>query len=82
MKLKKLLNVMTMSQPIKIIAVNGNVTKQSLVFNMSDTFYKALVDSLKNYKVHSIRHVHDDLIRVPENQDYIEIMIIGGNDND
>lgn len=80
MKLKKLLDVMTMSQPIKIVSVNGNVTEKSLVFTMSDPFYKALMSTLKNYKVHSIRHVHDDLIRVPEQQDYIEITIIGGTD--
>ncbi len=79
MKLKKLLDVMTMSQPVKIIAVDGIVTQRSQVLRMSDKFDRPLLETLENYKVHSLRCVHDDLA-TPENQDYIEIMIIGGND--
>lgn len=70
---------MTMSQPVKIIAVDGIVTQRSQVLRMSDKFDRPLLETLENYKVHSLRCVHDDLA-TPENQDYIEIMIIGGND--
>lgn len=80
MKLKKLLDVMTMSQPVKIIAVDGIVTQRSQVLRMSDKFDRPLLETLENYKVHSIRCVHDELA-TPENQDYIEIMIIGGKES-
>ena len=79
MKLKKLLNVIVMSQPLKIISVNGNVTKKTRVVSMSDKYDIPLIESLKDFKVHSIRHVHNDL-ELLEYQDYIEITLIGEND--
>ena len=81
MKLKKLLNVMVMSQPLKIISVNGNITRKTLVVRLSDKYDRPLLESLEEFKVHSLRHVHDDLEQ-PENQDYIEITLMGGHDND
>ena len=81
MKLKKLLNVTVMSQPLKFISTNGRVTRRTSIVRLSNKFDKPLIESLEGYKVHSIRHVHDDLEQ-PENQDYIEITLIGGHDND
>lgn len=79
MKLKKLLNVMTMSQPIKIVLTTGAVTKCSPVVRLSSDFDRPLLESLEEFKVHSLRHVHDD-VEQPENQDYLEIVLIGGTD--
>lgn len=81
MKLKKLLNVMVMSQPIKFVTTNGRVTTRSQVVSLADKFDIALIESLEEFKVHSIRHVHNDFEN-PENQDYIEITLIGGQNND
>ena len=81
MKLKKLLNVMVMSQPIKFVTTNGRVTTRSHVVSLADKFDRALIESLEEFKVHSIRHVHNDFEK-PDYQDYIEITLIGGNDND
>lgn len=81
MKLKKLLNVMNMSQPIKIVSTTGAVTKRTPVVRLSSDFDRPLLESLENYEIHSLRYVHNDFEN-PENQDYLEIMIIGGNDND
>lgn len=81
MKLKKLLDVMFISQSIRIIAVDGIVTQRSQLLRLSDKFDRPLLESLEKYKVHSLRCVHDELA-TPENQDYIEITLIGGNDND
>ena len=81
MKLKKLLNVMVMSQPIKFVTTNGRVTTRSQVVSLADKFDSALIESLEEFKVHSIRHVHNDFEK-PDYQDYIEITLIGGNDND
>lgn len=77
MKLKKLLKVLAYRQPIRVVAVNGNVTRHDNV-QYWDEYYKPLYESLAEFKVKNVRHVHDDLIRVPEHQDYIEITIIGG----
>jgi hypothetical protein len=81
MKLKKLLNVMVMSQPIKFVSTNGRVTKRTPVVSLDDKFSRPLIESLEEFKVHSIRHVHNDFEK-PDYQDYIEITLIGGNDND
>lgn len=81
MKLKKLLNVMVMSQPIKFVTTNGRVTTRSQVVSLADKFDRALIESLEEFKVHSIRHVHNDFEK-PDYQDYIEITLIGGNYND
>jgi len=81
MKLKKLLNVMVMSQPIKFVTTNGRVTTRSQVVSLADKFDRAFIESLEDFKVHSIRHVHNDFEK-PDYQDYIEITLIGGNDND
>lgn len=81
MKLKKLLNVMTMSQPVRFVTTNGTTIQRTPVVSMDDKFDRPFIESLEDYKVHSIRHVHDDFQK-PENQDYIEITIIGGNEND
>lgn len=81
MKFKKLLKVIRPTQAIKIVSTNGVVTKRTPVVRLSSDFDRPLLESLEHYKVHSLRHVHNDFEN-PENQDYIEIMIIEGNDND
>lgn len=81
MKLKKLLNVMVMSQPIKFVTTDGRVTTRSQVVSLADKVDRALIESLEEFKVHSIRHVHNDFEK-PDYQDYIEITLIGGNDHD
>ena len=79
MKLKKLLKVLAYRQPIRVVAVSGNVTRHDNV-QYWDEYYKPLYESLAEFKVKNVRHVHD--LEQPENQDYIEITLIGGNDND
>lgn len=81
MKLKKLLKFIRPTQAIKIVSTTGVVTKRTPVVRLSSDFDRPLLESLESYKVHSLRHVHNDFEN-PENQDYIEILIIGGNDND
>jgi hypothetical protein len=78
MKLKKLLNVMVMSQPLKFVLTNGRVTQRTPVVRLDDKFNGPLIESLEEYKVHSLRHVHNDFEK-PDYQDYIEITLIGGN---
>ena len=80
MKLKKLLKVLAYRQPIRVVAVNGNVTRHDNV-QYWDEYYKPLYESLAEFKVKNVRQVHDDL-QLPDFQDYIEITIIGGHDND
>ena len=80
MKLKKLLKVLAYRQPIRVVAVSGNVTRHDNV-QYWDEYYKPLYDSLSEFKVKNVRQVHDDL-QLPDFQDYIEITIIGGHDND
>lgn len=77
MKLKKLLKVTIMKQPLKFISTNGIVTKRTPIVRLANKFDRPLIESLEDYKVHSVRHVHDDLEQ-PENQDYLEITLIGG----
>ena len=80
MKLKKLLKVLAYRQPIRVVAVSGNVTRHDNV-QYWDEYYKPLYESLAEFKVKNVRQVHDDL-QLPDFQDYIEITIIGGHDND
>lgn len=80
MKLKKLLKVLAYRQPIRVVAVNGNVTRHDNI-QYWDEYYKPLYKSLAEFKVKNVRQVHDDL-QIPDFQDYIEITIMGGNDND
>ena len=80
MKLKKLLKVLAYRQPIRVVAVNGNVTRHDNV-QYWDEYYKPLYESLAEFKVKNVRQVHDDL-QLPDFQDYIEITIMGGHDND
>ena len=78
MKLKKLLKVLPYRQPIRVVAVNGNVTRQDNV-QYWDEQYKPLYESLAEFKVMDVRHVHDDL-QLPDFKDFIEITIIGETD--
>lgn len=80
MKLKKLLKVLAYRQPIRVVAVNGNVTRHDNV-QYWDEYYKPLYESLAEFKVKNVRQVHDDL-QLPDFQYYIEITIMGGHDND
>ena len=80
MKLKKLLKVLAYRQPIRVVAVSGNVTRHDNV-QYWDEYYKPLYESLAEFKVKNVRQVHDDL-QLPDFQDYIEITIMGGHDND
>lgn len=80
MKLKKLLKVLAYRQPIRVVAVNGNVTRHDNV-QYWDKYYKPLYESLAEFKVKNVRQVHDDL-QLPDFQDYIEITIMGVHDND
>lgn len=81
MKLKKLIKVMRPAQAIRFTTNNGNVTKRSEVTELDSCYFLPLFESLKEYKVDSIRCVHDDLL-IPDYRDYIEIKLIGENDND
>lgn len=78
MKLKKLLKVLAYRQPIRIVAINGNVTRHDNV-QYWDEQYKPLFESLAEFQVVNVRNVHDDLL-LPDFQDFIEITLKGGND--
>lgn len=79
MKLKKLLKVLAYRQPIRVVAVNGNVTRYDDV-QYCDEYYKPLYESLAEFKVKNVRQVHDDL-QLPDFQNYIEITLIGGKES-
>lgn len=81
MKLKKLIKVMRPAQAIRFTTNNGSVTRRSEVTRLDSCYFLPLFESLCEYKVDSIRCVHDDL-QLPDYQDFIEITLIGGNDND
>ena len=79
MKLKKLIKVIEPHQGIRLVATKGNVTKRSEVIRIDSCHFQPLFESLGDYKVDIIRTVHDDL-QIPYYQDYIEITLIGGNE--
>lgn len=83
MKFKKLLKVIKPNQPIKLISSNttGCFIKKSEVFRLDNAYFNPLIQSLGEFKVLSLRHVNDEL-QIPDYQDYIEITLRGGNDND
>lgn len=81
MKLKKLLKVIRPTQAIKIVSTTGICTNRTSSFRLDDKYYEPLVQSLKEFKVQSIRCLCDP-VQLPDYQDYIEITLIGGNDND
>lgn len=81
MKLKKLLKVIRPQQPIKLVSTSGRVTNRSSVLRLDDKYFKPLVQALKEYEVHSIRSLCDPT-QLPDYQEYIEITLIGGQNND
>lgn len=81
MKLKKLLKTISPMQPIKLVSNNGSITNKSQVLRLDDRYYEPLVQSLLEFKVLSIRSLCDPT-QLPDYQEYIEIKIQGGKDND
>lgn len=85
MKLKKLLKVLAYRQPIRIVIEDGvTITKDNV--QCWDDYFRPLRHNIAEYKVTSVRNVHDELLcKLPDWQDYIEIKIQpiqGGIDND
>jgi len=80
MKLKKLLKVLAYRQPIRIVIDNGTVITKDKVQHW-DKYYRPLKCNIEEYKVTNVRHVRDEL-ELPDWQDYIEITLQGGHDND
>lgn len=81
MKLKKLIKVIRPTQAIKLVSTNGTITNSSSVFRTNDKYFEPTVQALKECKVQSIRSICDPT-QLPDYQEYIEITLIGGNDND
>lgn len=81
MKLKKLLKVIDSHQYVRLVSTKGNVTKRSEVTRIDSSYFQPLLETLGDYKVDSIRSVHDGL-QLPENKDFLIIRLIGGYDND
>ena len=79
MKFKKLLKVIDSHQAIRLVSTKGNVTKRSEVIRIDSCHFQPLFESLGDYKVDIIGTVHDEL-QLPDYQDYIEITLIGGNE--
>lgn len=78
MKLKKLLKVLPHNQVISFVATKGGVTQHSEIIHKGTG---RSIQPIEEYNVLSIRSVHDEL-QLPDYQDYIEIRLQGGNDND
>lgn len=67
------------SSPIRIVLVSGAYLTPDRV-QYWDNYYKPLNTSIAECHVLNVRHVHD--LQLPDYQDFIEIKIQGGNDND